>query len=71
MEKKEKQTILFSLFAGIVLLCIGIMMSIKTNSQAMLMDALYDSIDIIIVIAILFLITYLTQNNWLIIKKHF
>lgn len=56
MEKKEKQTILFSLFAGIVLLCIGIMMSIKTNSQAMLMDALYDSIDIIIVILTLFLI---------------
>lgn len=55
-QNEEKKTILFSLFAGIVLLAIGIVMAIKTNSQAMLMDALYDSIDIIIVILTLFLI---------------
>lgn len=56
MEKKERKIILFSLFAGLVLLFIEIAMSIETNSQAMLMDALYDSIDIIIVILTLFLI---------------
>lgn len=56
MEKREKKIILFSLFAGIVLLSVGIIMSIKTNSQAMLMDALYDGVDIIIVILTLFLI---------------
>ena len=55
-QKKEKKAICFSLIAGIILLIIGIMMSIKTNSKAMLMDALYDSIDIIIVILTLFLI---------------
>ena len=56
MEKKERKIILFSLFAGLVLLFIEIAMSIETNSQAMLMDALYDSIDIIIVALTLFLI---------------
>ncbi len=56
MKKTEKRTILFSLLAGIFLLCIGIVMSINTNSQAMLMDALYDSIDIVIVILTLLLI---------------
>ena len=56
MEKKERKIILFSLFAGLVLLFIEIVMSIETNSQAMLMDALYDSIDIIIVALTLFLI---------------
>lgn len=56
MEKKERKIILFSLFAGLVLLFIEIAMSIETNSQAMLMDALYDSIDIIIVVLTLFLI---------------
>ena len=42
MQEKEKKAISFSLIAGI-------MMSIKTDSKAMLADALYDSIDIIIV----------------------
>ena len=56
MEKKERKIILFSLFAGLVLLFIEIAMSIETNSQAMLMDALYDSIDIIIVALTLSLI---------------
>ena len=56
MEEKERKIILFSLFAGLVLLFIEIAMSIETNSQAMLMDALYDSIDIIIVALTLFLI---------------
>lgn len=56
MEKRERKIILFSLFAGIVFLSVGIIMSIKTNSQAMLMDALYDGVDIIIVVLTLFLI---------------
>lgn len=47
MQEKEKKAISFSLIAGIILLIIGIMMSIKTDSKAMLADALYDSIDII------------------------
>ena len=42
MQEKEKKAISFSLIAGI-------MMSIKTDSKAMLADVLYDSIDIIIV----------------------
>ena len=42
MQEKEKKAISFSLIEGI-------MMSIKTDSKAMLADALYDSIDIIIV----------------------
>lgn len=56
MQEKEKKAISFSLIAGIILLIIGIMMSIKTDSKAMLADALYDSIDIIIVFLTLFLI---------------
>lgn len=56
MQEKEKKAISFSLIAGIILLIIGIMMSIKTDSKAMLADALYDSIDIIIVFFTLFLI---------------
>lgn len=55
-KEKEKRAISFSLIAGIILLIIEIMMSIKTDSKAMLADALYDSIDIIIVILTLFLI---------------
>lgn len=56
MEKAEKKTILFSLLVGIVLLCMEIAMAIYTHSQAMLMDALYDTIDVIIVIVTLFLV---------------
>lgn len=56
MQEKEKKAIRFSLIAGIILLIIGIIMSIKTDSKAMIADALYDSIDIIIVILTLFLI---------------
>lgn len=56
MQEKEKKAISFSLIAGIILLIIGIMMSIKTDSKAMLADVLYDSIDIIIVFLTLFLI---------------
>lgn len=55
-KKKEKEAICFSLIAGIVLLIIEIIMSVITDSKAMLTDALYDSIDIIIVILTLFLI---------------
>ena len=55
-REKEKRAICFSLIAGIILLIAGIMMAIKTDSKAMLADALYDSIDIIIVILTLFLI---------------
>ncbi len=55
-REKEKRAICFSLIAGIILLIVGIMMAIKTDSKAMLADALYDSIDIIIVILTLFLI---------------
>lgn len=55
-REKERRAICFSLIAGIILLIIGIMMSIKTDSKAMLADALYDSIDIIIVFLTLFLI---------------
>ncbi len=55
-QKKEKMAICFSLIAGIILLIIEIMMSITTDSKAMIADALYDSIDIIIVILTLFLI---------------
>ena len=55
-REKEKRAICFSLIAGIILLVIGIIMAIKTDSKAMLADALYDSIDIIIVILTLFLV---------------
>ena len=53
-REKERRAICFSLIAGIILLVIGIIMAIKTDSKAMLADALYDSIDIIIVILTLF-----------------
>lgn len=56
MERTEKKTILFSLLIGIVLLCMEIAMAIYTHSQAMVMDALYDTIDVIIVIVTLFLV---------------
>lgn len=56
MKRKEKQTMLFSLLAGILLLIVGIIMAFKTDSQAMLMDALYDSVDTIIVILTIFLL---------------
>lgn len=56
MEKTEKKIILFSLLIGIVLLCMEIGMAVYTHSQAMLMDALYDTIDVIIVIVTLFLV---------------
>ena len=55
-REKERRAICFSLIAGIILLVIGIIMTIKTDSKAMLADALYDSIDIIIVILTLFLV---------------
>ena len=55
-REKERRAICFSLIAGIILLVIGIIMAIKTDSKAMLADALYDSIDIIIVILTLFLV---------------
>ena len=55
-REKERRAICFSLIAGIILLVIGIMMAIKTDSKAMLADSLYDSIDIIIVILTLFLV---------------
>ena len=55
-REKERSAICFSLIAGIILLVIGIIMAIKTDSKAMLADALYDSIDIIIVILTLFLV---------------
>ena len=55
-REKERRAICFSLIAGIILLVIGIIMVIKTDSKAMLADALYDSIDIIIVILTLFLV---------------
>ena len=55
-REKERKAICFSLIAGIILLVIGIIMAIKTDSKAMLADALYDSIDIIIVILTLFLV---------------
>ena len=55
-REKERRAICFSLNAGIILLVIGIIMAIKTDSKAMLADALYDSIDIIIVILTLFLV---------------
>lgn len=56
MKNKEKKIILFSLILGIVLLFIEMVTAIVTDSQAMLMDALYDSVDTIIVIVTLFLI---------------
>lgn len=55
-REKERRAICFSLIAGIILLVIGIIMAIKTDSKAMLADALYYSIDIIIVILTLFLV---------------
>ena len=55
-REKERRAICFSLIAGIILLVTGIIMAIKTDSKAMLADALYDSIDIIIVILTLFLV---------------
>ena len=55
-REKERRAICFSLIAGIILLVIGIIMAIKTDSKAMLADALYDSIDIIIVILTSFLV---------------
>ncbi len=56
MKNKEKNIVVFSLVAGIVLLVIEFITALITNSQAMLMDALYDSVDTIIVIVTLFLI---------------
>ena len=41
-REKERRAICFSLIAGIILLVIGIIMAIKTDSKAMLADALYD-----------------------------
>ena len=56
VERHERNAVLFSLFAGVLLLSAAIAMAIVSSSQAMIMDALYDAVDLIVVAMTLFLI---------------
>lgn len=56
LKNAEKKSMIISLIAGVILVVLEIIMAILTSSQVILVDAVYDSTDIIIVIITMFLI---------------
>ena len=55
MQKREKQALLLSLIAGVGFALVEFLFAIYTRSQSVLMDSVYDTVELIFIVLILYL----------------
>ena len=55
MQKRERQALMLSLIAGIVFALVEFLFAIYTHSQSVLMDAVYDTSELIFIVLIMYL----------------
>ena len=55
MQKQERRALLLSLIAGVIFAAVEFLFAIATHSQSVLMDSVYDTVELIFIVLIMYL----------------